>query len=174
MRCRTRRRVHRPGGRDDRPVAGAAAEIAGERVVDPRPARRARLLVVEGRQGHHEARRAEAALRAVVLDHRLLDRVERAVRALEVLDGQELAAVQRRHEADAGIDRAVAQPAVFGLGDDDAARPAIALGTALLGAPPEGVAPEPFEHGERRVDGLERDRLVPQKEAHAAAHQLPR
>ena len=35
--------------------------------------------LVEREQRHHEARRAEAALRAVAVDHRLLHRVQRAV-----------------------------------------------------------------------------------------------
>ena len=62
----------RLGGPHDRGVAGAAAEVARERVV----------VVARRRSGagrrRHEARRAEAALRAVVVDHRRLDRVERA------------------------------------------------------------------------------------------------
>ncbi len=39
-----------------------------------------------------------------------------AVGGLQVLDGEQLAAVERRHELDAGIDRAVVEPVAVGLG----------------------------------------------------------
>ena len=32
-------------------------------------------IQIQGKQGHHEARRAEAALRCMVIDHRLLHRI---------------------------------------------------------------------------------------------------
>ena len=69
---------------DDRPIAGATAEVAGERVA------RALIggglaLMIEREQAHHDARRAETALRAVVVDHRLLHRVQAAALG-EILD----------------------------------------------------------------------------------------
>ena len=72
---------HALAGVEDRPVAGAAAQVAGELVGEllARRPRAAALVVLVGRpQRHHEARRAEAALRAVALDHRLLHRMQRA------------------------------------------------------------------------------------------------
>ena len=51
-----------PCRRRDRAVAGAAAEVAGERVVDPLAASARAPFCVDGEQAHDEARRAEAAL----------------------------------------------------------------------------------------------------------------
>ena len=96
---------------DDRAVARAAAEIAGERIVDGLAAHRPRAVLVEREQAHHDAGRAEAALRAVMLDHRRLHRMERAVVG-EVLDGDDLGAVDLAEQEDAGVDRLVAEPAV--------------------------------------------------------------
>ena len=100
---------------DDRGVAGAAAEIAGERVVDRLLAGQRVGRAGQGEHRHDEAGRAEAALRAVAVDHRLLHRVQPPVGALEVLDGEQLAAVEGRHELDAGVDGAVVEPRTFGL-----------------------------------------------------------
>ena len=64
---------------DDRPVAGAAAQVAGQRVVDvARATARARVLV-QPEQVITKPGRAEAALRAMAVDHRLLHRMQRAV-----------------------------------------------------------------------------------------------
>src|SRR6185369_7348528 len=76
---------------DDRAIAGAAAEIARERIVDRRAAGHA--LVMEREQRHHDAGRAEAALRSMVIDHRLLHRMQRAVGAAQILDRDKLLAV---------------------------------------------------------------------------------
>ena len=65
-------------GVDDRAVAGAAAQVAGDPVVHGRAGDRLAARVVEQReQRHDEARRAEAALRAMEVDHRLLHRMQR-------------------------------------------------------------------------------------------------
>jgi hypothetical protein len=64
-----------------------------------------------GPQRHHEARGAEAALRAVVLDQGLLYRVQHSGCRGHILDREQGLAVQRRQEADAGIDRPQRQPA---------------------------------------------------------------
>ena len=89
---------------DDRAVAGAAAKVAGERLIDVF-ARRGRAVLVEREQAHHDARRAKAALRAMKIDHRLLDRVQRLAVG-EVLDGEEFGAVDLAEEQDTGVDRA--------------------------------------------------------------------
>ena len=81
-------------GPHDRRVAGAAAEIAGQRVVDGRLVRQGFRLPGQGEHRHHETRRAEAALRAVAVDHRLLHRMQLAVGRFQILDRQQLAAVQ--------------------------------------------------------------------------------
>src|ERR1700760_3526924 len=65
-------------GFDDVLVAGAAAQVAGQR-----PAhvllRRIRVLLEQGGGGHHHARGAEPALQAVLLPEALLQRVQLAV-----------------------------------------------------------------------------------------------
>ena len=96
--------AHALGGVDDRPVAGAAAQVAGQRVVDGLARRRVRALV-EPEQAHREARRAEAALRGMALDQRLLHRVQAPVGRGERLDGEHRLAVERRQRPDAGVDR---------------------------------------------------------------------
>ena len=61
--------------RDDRAITGASAEIARKLVAKPRV--RHRLAgMVGGEQAHHDPRRAEAALRGVSVDHRLLQRMQ--------------------------------------------------------------------------------------------------
>src|SRR5688500_1605181 len=94
-------RMHLPRGVDDRTIAGAAAEVAGKRVVDRFVVERVVPRMVEAEERHDEARRAEAALARVGLDHRLLHRVEFFAVA-EVLDGDELLSVETADEEDAG------------------------------------------------------------------------
>jgi hypothetical protein len=172
-------------GGDDRRIARAAAEVAGERVIDLlRAQRRVAALgpggiLVEREQRHHEARRAEAALGAVALDQRPLDRMRRAVRAAEVFDREQLATVQLADEANAGVDRPVADTAVAQAADRDCAGAAIALIAALLGAGPPLDQAQPVEHGHGRVDPIELAQLLAKKKSDLLAHgltsrQLPR
>src|SRR5581483_2137839 len=127
----------------DRAIPGAAAEIAAELIGELLGLRDLAVEALEHR--HDEARRAEAALGAVVLDHGLLH----GVRAAEALDGHELAARDHGHERDARVDRAEARPALrVTLDEVDRAGAAVALGAALLRAR-EAARAEPV--GERRV-----------------------
>src|SRR3712207_769863 len=91
----------------DRPhdalVAGATAEVAGERLADLRfgdPP----LLAQEVVGGHQEAGRAEPTLQAVVLPERLLDGVQ-LVAGGQALDRGELGSVGLDGEQQAGPDR---------------------------------------------------------------------
>src|SRR6185295_3761447 len=59
-------------GFDNVDVAGAAAEVAGDRLADLRFARIG-ILLQEGIAGQHHARRAVAALEAVLLPESFLD-----------------------------------------------------------------------------------------------------
>src|SRR5215208_2698749 len=63
---------------DDVRVAGAAADLARDRLAD-RGVRRVRVLVEQRARGEHHARRAEAALEPVLFHEPLLHGVERAV-----------------------------------------------------------------------------------------------
>jgi len=84
--------IHRgERGVGDGAIAGAAAKIAGERLIDVLT-RRSCAILIEREQAHHDARRAKAALRAVKIDHRLLDRVQLLALG-EVLDGEKFCAV---------------------------------------------------------------------------------
>ena len=94
------------GGVDDRPIAGAAAEIAGERIVDRIAGHGPLGFVIQGEEAHDDAGRAEAALRAVMRHHGGLDRMQCAL-GREILDGDEFGAVDLAEQQDAGIDRLV-------------------------------------------------------------------
>ena len=79
-------------GGEDALVAGAAAEVAGQRDADL-VVGRVRVVAQERGRRHDEAGRAEPALQAVVVAERRLDRRQRAVGAAEALDGGDLGAV---------------------------------------------------------------------------------
>ena len=163
---------------DDRPIAGAAAEIAGDPVGHRVAVERPRIgRLIEGEQAHDEAGRAEAALRGVALDHRGLHRMELALRADKVLDRDDLGAVDLAEELDAGVDRLVDQPAVAEPADGDRAGAAVALAAALLGALRPLRLAEIVEEERRRLDVGELDHLALADEADRLAHrraQLPR
>jgi hypothetical protein len=69
------------------------------------------VLLVTGPQAHHEARRAEAALRAVAVHQALLHRMQRPARRGQVFHREQRLAVQRGQELDAGVDGRQAQAA---------------------------------------------------------------
>ena len=160
--------VHPFRGLEDRLVSGAAAEVAGQRVAGLGPARRL-LLAEQGEQRHDEARGTEAALRSVAVHHRLLHRVQRAVRTLQILHGDELLAVQGRQELDAGIDGTIADPVAVQLTQRHGTGAAIALGAALLGAG-AAIGPQPLQNGGHRVEPGDRHLLSAQYESNTARH----
>jgi hypothetical protein len=136
----------------DRRVAGAAAEVAREHVVEVAPP-----VAMRGVERHHEARSAEPALRAVVLDHRRLHRVEPA-RRRHALDRAHRPAVQLGQEEDAGVDRAVHERAVLDAGEGDRAGAAVALVASLLGAGEPPLLAQPVEQRHRGTRVLDRHR----------------
>src|ERR1700692_4852764 len=81
---------------DDVDVAGAAAEVAGDRFADLQLAR-IRVLLEERAARHQHSRRAIAALQAVLLPEAFLHRVELAV-LLEPFDRRDLVAVGLHRE----------------------------------------------------------------------------
>ena len=130
------RRLQRLRRVQDRPVAGAAAQVAAERVV-PGLGGRARdgpvaPVVLRGHRAH-EARRAVAALRPAAHRHLALDGVQR-VRLPEALGRHDLLAVEGQRGDQAGVERGPLRRVAVGPGDEDRAGPALALGAALLGA----------------------------------------
>ena len=118
---------------DDRPIAGAAAQISRQHIVNLVAAGAAAILVKVSEQAHHDAGRAEAALRAVLARHRLLDRMQYAAFG-KIFDRDQFAAFQLAEQRDAGIDRLIDQAAVALARHDDGAGAAIALRAAFFGA----------------------------------------
>ena len=189
--CRRGRRRRRPArGRPAparRPARSARSRCSGRdcrrarrRSGSPRsrPPRSRRPVLGQREQRHHEARRAEAALRAVLLHHRRWTGCRVAVGPAQVLHGEKLAAVELTQEGDAGIDRAVAQALgagrALGAHHDHGAGPAIALVAALLGADQPLGAAQPVEHRQRRVAGLDRAQLMAEEEADRVSHAASR
>ncbi len=158
-------RLHRLGGGGDRSIAGTAAQVAGERVVDPVAVRLARFLI-QREQRHHEARRAEAALRSVAIHHRLLAGMKRSVGRGQIFHRQQLLAVQRADQLYAGIDRAVAQPVAVHFAQHHRAGATIALAAAFLGADPPLRAAQIIQHGRVGVDVAELTPLAAQQKPH--------
>jgi hypothetical protein len=146
-----------PSGIDDGPVAGAAAQVArdgGLRLLAAERARRAAIGVVEGEQRHHEAWRAEAALRGMVIDHGLLHRVQGAVGRGQVLDREHRTAIDRRQRPDAAVDRPQHRAFAVEFADHDRAGAAVALGAALAGAVATAGA-QPVEQHRVGVDAID-------------------
>ena len=95
-----------PDAVEDRAISRASAEVAAEEVLDLLLSRR-RLLLQEGVGVHHEARRAEPALRAVIRRDDILGRVHPPVDAADALGGRHHHAVDRAERPQAGVDRPV-------------------------------------------------------------------
>ena len=123
-------------GVPDRPIAGAATQIAFERARQV-----CLLLVVERGDGHDHAGGAEAALKSLGVEKGLLDRMQLAA-GREPLDGRHLAigGAKGRHEA--GVHRFAVEP--------DRAGAAIAGVAALLDAEEAELAQE----GAQALTGL--------------------
>ena len=91
-------------GIDDVLVSGATAKIARQRLAHLVFARRG-VLVEKGRHGHEDAGRAVAALQAVMIVHRLLQRMICAVLAGEAFDRRNRVIVRLHGEHQAGAHR---------------------------------------------------------------------
>src|SRR4029078_13053045 len=120
--CRSLR--HRLHGLEDVPVAGAAADVALQRLLDL-VLGRARVLTQQRGRGYQHPRRAVAALESVMLVEGLLQRRQLLALA-EPLDGLDARAVRLDGEEHAALDeRAVedhrAGAAVAGVATDVAA-----------------------------------------------------
>src|SRR5437879_2876636 len=126
-----RRAAHRLGGGldglDDVHVAGTPAEVAFESPPDL-VFGRVRVLREQIRGGHDEARRAVAALQAVLVPERLLDRVQLAILGHALDRGQALALGLDRKQGAAldgvAVDQDRARAALAGVAPDVSAREA--------------------------------------------------
>src|SRR5438093_3459364 len=151
---------------DDLDVAGAAAQVPGERLADLVGARRAiHGQQRPGREDH--AGCAEAALGGAQPREGVLERIERV--ALQPLDGHEGAPGEPRRQHQAGADRLAVEQ--HGAGT------AHALAASVLGAGEREAVAQEVEHGPvgRRLaparPAVEREL---EGEAHARPRSLPR
>src|SRR4029078_4093832 len=143
---------------EHRAVAGAARRVARGARLDLL-ARRIRVLGQDLRGAQEHARRAVAALQALLLPERLLQRVHRAVG--ERLDGRDLLAVGLDGERDAGADRLAVH--------EDGARPADAVLAADVRADEvEVLAQEVDEQGPRLDVALVADPVDGGRDPHDA------
>ncbi|MCY1293266.1 hypothetical protein D9M70_425220 [compost metagenome] len=140
------------GGVDDRAVAGAAAEVAGQGFQGVGLVEAIRLLL-QGEHRHDEAGGAEAALRAVAVDHGLLHGVQLAL-VLEVFDGDQLLAVQGGDEGQAGVQAAVANAFADQFADHHGAGTAVAGGAAFFGSGFADVLTQVVQHGDIGIERM--------------------
>ena len=119
--------------------------------------------MIGGEQAHDDARGAEAALRAVQLDHRLLHRVKR-VTVGEILDRDEFDAIKLAEQQNAGVDRFVAQPAALETRQDDGAGAAIAFAAALFRPLRQSHLAQPVKHGGARRETVDLDAAAAETE----------
>ncbi len=95
-----------------------------------------------------------------------------AIGAAQMLDRHDMAAIQRTHEADAGIDAFVNELAVGNLADQHRARTAIAFAATFLGATQLGGQPQIVEQRFGRGNAVEFNLFTVQKKADRVSHRL--
>ena len=145
---------------DYRAITGATAEIARQCVFNL-CARRMGVGFVQCEQGHHESRSAESALRAMLLHHGLLHRMQLVLPA-KSLHGIDRLAIQGRQELYARIHGSADQPVCgagigpgfgtrFGtrFGNHNGAGPAVAFGATFLGTRQSAVNAQVLQHRPR-------------------------
>ena len=137
-------------GLNDGRIAGAAAEIAGESVMDQRQLGRTTFGGI-GVGRHDETGRTESALRTTTAGVGELHRVQLAARS-KTFDRANAKAVDLTEHHQTSIDCTPLDPAVFELFQDDRARAAIALGAALLGSGQPKAFAQPVEQRRCRRD----------------------
>jgi hypothetical protein len=161
--------TRRKPGIHDGAIAGAAAQIPGDPVIHLVAGDGAATAIMKQRkQRHHEAGRAEAALRSVQVHHRLLHRMQAAGR--EVVDTDDFAAVSLPGQQDAGIDGAVHQPIIDQPSEHHRAGPAIAFGTSFLGAHGALGQSQIVQQGQRRGGIVEANDATPAQELNVTSH----
>ncbi len=103
----------------------------------------------------------------MLLDHRLLHRMQPAIAAAEALDRDEFLAVQRGQELDAGIDGFQSKVVAFTIEfrEHDRARTAVALGTTLFRTGPVQVLAKELQHRSRGIDVVKLHDLAIEHEA---------
>ena len=119
--------------------------------------RKSRLI--QGKQGHHKARRTKTALRPVVIQHRLLHRVQRrgcsrarfGIQPFQALNGKQNLSIERRQKSNTGVD--IRKPDLVARIERrqyHSAGPTIALRTPFFGTNAMEIFPEIVEQCCRR------------------------
>ena len=160
-----------PACRHDRPIAGAAAQIAGERLVHDGVFGWL-AAVVEGKHRHHETRCAESALGGIGINEGLLHRMQRTVRRRHPFNREDCAIIDLRQHHQARIHRLEPQRAVHAPPQHDGAGAAIAFCATLLRPREPGAGAKPVEHGHARRRAILAEWLSVQQESHRG-HGLP-
>ena len=124
--------------------------------------------MVGGEQAHHDPGRAEAALRGVSVDHRLLQRMQFAACG-EILDRDQLGAVELAQEQNAGVERLVGEPAALEPRQHHRACAAIPFGAAFLRSLRSHLLPQPIENGRARGELAEINIAAPKTKAQRIA-----
>src|SRR3954453_11592356 len=157
------------GGPDDIPVASTPAEVPGQRVENLTVASRSRRhraaagRTIECRQRHHDPRRAETALEAVLGTKGGRDPAQRRVRRGQALD--------RRYLRPVGLDREHQAGPDGGAVDEDGARAADAvLAADMRAGQPEVVAEKVRQQQPRRHARLELAAVDAHMDRDAASH----
>ncbi len=125
--------IHALRGVNNGTIAGAAAEVAGQDIIDEL-ARRLRLGFVQRKQRHDKARGAEPTLRGVTRDHGALHRMQAPIRRPQAFDRDQSFTVQYGHKLHAGIDRTKVQTVVSQLPQNHRAGATVPFGAAFLRA----------------------------------------
>ena len=105
--------------------------------------------MIGGEQAHDDPRRAETALRGVVIDHCPLQRMQFAALG-KVLDRDEFRSVELAQEQNAGVERLVGERPGLEPRQNDGASAAIPLGAALLRPLRSHFLAQPIENGRTR------------------------
>src|SRR5579859_8141215 len=149
-----------PDGRDDVLVAGAPAEVAGQRASDA-CGRRVGLLTKAGLHRHQDPRRAEPALQRVTFVERLLKGMQRRGAGSHSLDGRDPVAIRLDREHQARPDRLPVQL--------DRARPAHSVLAAEVRAREPGVVADEVRQQQASLNLAQHDATV-DLHRNAAAH----
>jgi hypothetical protein len=105
--------------------------------------------MVGGEQTHHDTGRAKAALRGVSVDHCLLQRMQFGAGS-EILDRDELGAVELAQEQNAGVERLIGEPATPKPRQHHRACAAIPFGAAFLRSLRSHLLSQPVEDSRTR------------------------
>ncbi len=106
----------------------------------------------------------------MVLDHSRLHRVEPALGQGEIVDGDDLHAIDLSQQMDAAVDGPIAQLTIDQRSNGDGAGATVAFGTPLLGPAGALLEPQVVKNGGGGRDIIEFDDLATAQETDGGAH----